>query len=434
MRTNRVEHPRTHEGARAAVITPAQQLRRSVLACMLWEDEFYEDGVSIASRIGQEVKNVDPLAAFNIAVEARQKMKLRHAPLWIAVHMAALDGHKRLVGKLLPAIIQRPDEITEFLALYWKDCKRPLSKQIKVGIAKTFNKFDAYQFAKWDSKNSPIRIRDAMFLVHPKPENEGQAKLFEMIANDTLPAPDTWEVALSAGADKRETFERLLRERKLGALALLRNLRNMIQSRVPVELISSSLLEMKAEKVLPFRFVAAARHAPVYKSELEKAMFRCIANIPKMSGKTALLVDVSASMDFGISRKSDMDRMDAAIGLAILANEVFTDLDIYSFSEETVLIPKARGFALGSAIRNSQGHWGTRLGKAVSTVNSRGYDRIIVFTDEQSTDHVPHPKGKGYMINVASYRNGLGYGAWTHIDGFSEAVLDYIREYENQNN
>jgi len=57
-------------------------------------------------------------------------------------------------------------------------------------------------------------------------------------------------------------------------------------------------------------------------------------------------------------------------------------------------------------------------------------DRLIVITDEQSHDSVPDPQGKGYMINVASYQNGVGYGSWTHIDGWSEAVVDYIREYE----
>ena len=38
--------------------------------------------------------------------------------------------------------------------------------------------------------------------------------------------------------------------------------------------------------------------------------------------------------------------------------------------------------------------------------------------------------GGGYVINVASYRNGIGYGTWTHIDGWSESVVEYIRELE----
>lgn len=40
-------------------------------------------------------------------------------------------------------------------------------------------------------------------------------------------------------------------------------------------------------------------------------------------------------------------------------------------------------------------------------------------------------RGGGYMINVASARNGIGYGAaWTHLDGFSENILRWIMEVE----
>jgi hypothetical protein len=78
----------------------------------------------------------------------------------------------------------------------------------------------------------------------------------------------------------------------------------------------------------------------------------------------------------------------------------------------------------------SQQHRGTRLGAALDTV-SEPYDRIVVITDEQSRDRVGSPRGAGYMINVASTRNGVGYGPWTHIDGFSEAAVDYIRELEH---
>ena len=55
-------------------------------------------------------------------------------------------------------------------------------------------------------------------------------------------------------------------------------------------------------------------------------------------------------------------------------------------------------------------------------------DRLIVITDEQS--HDPVPQMKGYLINVASNKNGVGYGQWTHIDGWSDKVLEYIVKYE----
>src|SRR5271154_5894407 len=86
--------PRTHEGAPAAILTPAQSLRRSVLACMLWENEFYESGVTIAARIRELVPQVEPAAVSAIAVEARTAMKLRHAPLLLAREMARHATHR----------------------------------------------------------------------------------------------------------------------------------------------------------------------------------------------------------------------------------------------------------------------------------------------------------------------------------------------------
>lgn len=56
-----------------------------------------------------------------------------------------------------------------------------------------------------------------------------------------------------------------------------------------------------------------------------------------------------------------------------------------------------------------------------------------MITDEQSHDRVPAPAGgRGYVSNVASARHGVGYEStgWTHIDGWSEAVIDYIRSLE----
>jgi 60 kDa SS-A/Ro ribonucleoprotein len=82
------------------------------------------------------------------------------------------------------------------------------------------------------------------------------------------------------------------------------------------------------------------------------------------------------------------------------------------------------------AIIRSQVHSGTWLGKAVAEINAKKFDRLIVITDEQSHDPVPAPKAKGYLINPASNKNGVGYGPWTHIDGFSENVLRFIYETE----
>ena len=429
--------PRTHEGAPAKTITPEQALRRSVLSCMLWEGEFYEDGVQIAGRIHELVPQVAPEKVAALAVEARERMKLRHAPLLLVREMARYATHRGLVAETLTRVIQRADELSEFVAIYWAGGRQPLSAQVKKGLAAAFGKFDEYALAKNDRAGA-VRLRDVLFFSHARPVDEAQAALWKRLAENELVTPDTWEVALSAAgrgeSEKREAWERLLVERKLGALALLRNLRNLQTAGVSEELVLSVLSALKTDRVLPFRFLAAARNAPQWEEALEAAMYRALeGRTARLAGHTVLLVDVSGSMESVISGRSEMRRSDAAYGLAILLREIAEKVTIYTFSQSAVLVPSRRGMALRDALDKSQLHGGTFLGAALKQVEadfSNGYDRLVIITDEQSHDQVSAPKGKGYVINVASYQNGVGYGPWTHVDGWSEAVVDYIVELE----
>jgi 60 kDa SS-A/Ro ribonucleoprotein len=421
---------RTHEGAPARHISPELQLRRSVLACLLWEKQFYEDGVEIAGRIAELVPKVAAETVAALAVEAREQMKLRHAPLLLVREMARHKTHRKLVADTLMQVIQRADELSEFVAIYWKDGRIPLSGQVKKGLAAAFPKFDEYALAKYD-RGGPVKLRDVLFLCHAKPRDAAQAGVWKKLIWGRLNAPDTWEVALSSGADKREAWQRLLAENKLGALALLRNLRNMREAGVEEELVLLALRSMNAARVLPFRFLAAARYAPQWEETLEQAMLKCVAGQEKLAGKTVVLVDVSGSMTAPLSRRSEMQRTDAAYGLAVLLREIGEKVTVFSFSDDLVEVPARRGFALRDAIDASQRHNSTQLGKAVESLNRKEqYDRLIVISDEQAHDSVPGPKGKGYVINVANYKNGVGYGKWTHIDGWSESVVEYIRTLE----
>jgi hypothetical protein len=419
---------RTHEGGPAKTITPEMQLRRSVLACLLWENTFYEDGVEIAGRIAELVPKVEAGKVADLAVEAREAMKLRHAPLMLVREMARHASHRALVGETLGRVIQRADELTEFLAIYWKDGRVPLSGQVKKGLAAAFGKFDAYQLAKYD-RPGPVRLRDVLFLSHAKPRDEAQAEVWKRLVEGKLAAPDTWEVALSAGADKREVWERLITERKLGALALLRNLRNMKAANVDEAVVLGAIRNMRTDRVLPFRFIAAARYAPQWEEALEGAMLKSLAGRPKLKGRTVLLVDVSGSMNAALSTRSEMLRTDAAYGLAILLREIAGGVSLYTFSDKLAQVPARHGFALRDALDASQPHNATYLGRALEALQEK-YDRIIVITDEQAHDKVPAPRGRGYVINVGSYKNGVGYGRWMHIDGWSEAVIEYIRSLE----
>lgn len=462
--------PKTHEGGKAARINNEQMLRRSVLACLLWENTFYEDGISITDRISNLIPTVDPQKVAQLAIDARHQYNLRHIPMFIAREMAKHKTHKGYVSNVLTNIIVRADELAEFLSIYWKNGKCPISAQVKKGLRKAFSKFNEYALAKYNRDNA-VTLRDVLFLVHPKPKDSDQDKLWKKLIGNycehcwkpnfahkefakkrpknysgptdgcssfseaKLAIPDTWETELSSKGKeaKASIFERLIVENKLGALAYLRNLRGMTEAGVKEKVIREGLLKMKTDRVLPFRFITAARYAPKFEPELEKAMLKSLSEIGKLPGKTVLLVDVSGSMDWKLSDKSELKRLDAANGIAIIAREICETVSIYSFSNTVAAVPPRSGFALSDAIVRSQAHSGTYLAGAIKTINSKeDYDRIIVFTDEQSHDGCSSPlKGsKAYMINVSSNQYGVGYGEWINITGFSEATIRYIQEIE----
>lgn len=441
----------THGGAVAQHINPELQLRRSVMACMLWEGEFYESGETIASRIQSLVPQVKAESVRDIAIEARGPGNLRHVPLLLACAMAGLPSHKNLVAETLEAIIQRPDELTEFLAIYWKDGRKPLSAQIKKGLARAFTKFNAYSLAKYNQDNA-IKLRDVLFLCHAKPKDDQQAEDWKQLIAGTLPTPDTWEVALSSGANKKESWERLISENKLGGLALLRNLRNMVEAGVDEAKIKKAIANGNYDRVLPFRFIAAAKAAPRMESAIDKAFLSSLSQAPKLEGKTIVIIDVSGSMQAKLSGKSDMTRLHAACALGAIAREVCTDPHIYATAgsdarriHATAEVPPRRGMALVDATADMMrplGGGGIFLTQVIKFIREKEQeaDRIIVITDEQDCGHPGHdsplkaePFGKrNYLINVASARNGIGYGKWTHFDGFSESVIKFIHQLEQQ--
>src|SRR5258707_2689813 len=425
---------RAHEGAVAQKVSAKAELRRTVLTCLLWEDAFYEKGSGIAARIAELVRanKAEDVAA--LAREARSEMQLRHVPLFLVRELARRKGTGPLVAETLEQVIQRADELGEFVALYWKEKKEPLSAGVKRGLARAFTKFDAYQLAKYD-RESVVKLRDVLFLCHAKPKDEAQAALWKKLVENTLEPPDTWEVALSAGKDKRENFERLLCGGKLGGLAVLRNLRLMLASGVDPKLIRERLVKGVARAV-PFRFVTAARHAPKLEDALEKAMLKGIAAFEQLAGSTGLVVDVSGSMNYKLSKKSETTRMHAAAGLPILLREKPHELSIATFSDACVELPPRRGFALRDAIVGSQAHSGTYLKRALSQLHEkaerRELNRLILITDEQSHDGILRAlTPRAYAVNVAPYKHGINYGnGWTHLDGWSERIVDYIAAVE----
>lgn len=447
-------------------------LRRAVMGCLLWEDLFYESGEQVADNIKSLIPQVEPEVVAQIAVEARTQQKLRHVPLFIAREMARLDTHKHLVGALLPKIILRADELSEFLAIYWKDGKdQPLSKQVKVGLAEAFNRFDEYQLAKYNRANE-VKLRDVAFLTHVNPATQnGQGEkasainrkgykrsevqrhkdaLVTKLIRDELETPDTWEVALSAGKDKKATWERLISEKKLGALAFVRNLRNMESAGVDPKAIVHGFQSINPGWLLPLNYLAAAKVAPKWERELESMMLRGLGSMPKLRGYTIMVVDVSGSMTSRVSEKSDMSRLHAGAAMAMLSSELCERVSIYATAGDdstrihrTALIKPRRGFALIDDIEkqsNGLGGGGIFTRQCLEYIKEHERetpDRIIIFSDSQDCDspdrRIPAPFGKtNYIVDVSAHAHGVNYdGLWTaEISGFSEKFINFIASLE----
>lgn len=134
----------------------------------------------------------------------REYLYLRSAPVVLLSELAKIHNGDNLVGKAVGRAVQRPDEITELLAYYQLTNQRTgakklnrISKQMQKGLTTAFNKFDEYQFAKYE-RATAVKLRDALFLIHPKAKGDAQQAVFDKIVNGTLTTPYTWEVELSA--------------------------------------------------------------------------------------------------------------------------------------------------------------------------------------------------------------------------------------------
>jgi 60 kDa SS-A/Ro ribonucleoprotein len=452
----------THQGALASGLTPIQELRRSVLSCMLWEDTFYESGQSIAERIARNAAIVKPEALANLAIEARQRFHLRHVPLLLLLELSkTAKGIPGLTRNTTEAVISRPDEMAELLAIYWRDGRKMIPHGIRKGLRQAAQNFDAFQLRKWN-RDGAIKLRDVVFMAHIAFADSERAKLIANIVNKTfypegtsggfsvrsalnldgeprLDTPDTWEAKLAAcGSDKpqrKALWENLLnkalnREQgSIGYMALLRNLRNMAEDGVSHKLIEQAIeARVGARRVLPFRFIQAARITPQFFRPLDKALLATIQSQEPLSGITALCVDCSGSMQSPVSAKSQVTRHDAA---AALAGCIPGNVRLIAFGEIARELQPVPGLGCGVALSGANVGHSTNAHLAVNLANKLNPDRIIVITDEQVTQRLPSPQAESaYVINVASYQNGVGYGDWTHIDGFSASALDYIREVE----
>jgi 60 kDa SS-A/Ro ribonucleoprotein len=411
-----------HEGAEAFEMDERMELYSSVVTTSL-SDAFYESAHDRLSRIRMLLKKNDPLFIAKLAVYARTKMNLRSVPLVLAVELAKMQSGNDIVSKAVKGVVKRADEITELLAYYQMANERKgtkklnrLSKQIQKGLSYAFNSFDEYQFAKYN-RAGEIKLRDALFLVHPKAIHPQQQVIFDKLAKNMLNVPYTWETVLSAIGQKafandkakalavRATWEELIGSGRLGYMALLRNLRNIIEAEVSIEVmerVCTTLADGDAvskSKQLPFRFLAAYREVQVLTSgvvpmvldALEKAVEQSAVNIRGFGKDTSVLIacDVSGSMQQPISAKSKILNYDIGLLLAMLLQSRCRNVATGMFGDTWKIINVSHKNILANVQefykREGEVGYATNGYLVLKDLVDRGkvVDKVMLFTDCQ---------------------------------------------------
>ena len=416
------------EGAKAYAMTPELELYTAVVTASL-SDSFYEKQDERTERIADLIGKVSPEFVARLAVYTRTEMHLRSIPMLLLVELAKVHNGDNLVARAVENTVLRADEIMELLMCYqWRNPSGDerkklgkLSRQIQNGLQRSFNRFDEYQFAKYDRDNLEVKLRDALFLVHPKAKDENQQQLFDKIVNKQLETPYTWETELSALGQKkfeseelkqkaiREKWEELINSDKLGYMALLRNLRNILQADVSLlemQKVANRLSDAKQvakSKQLPFRYLAAYREienvnsplSAMIMNALESAVKSSAQNIEGFDENTRVLLasDVSGSMGSPISQRSTVRHYDIGLLLSMLfrsrckqvvAGIFGNDWEVVNMPNDNILMATRKLESLCNTVGFSTNGY-----KVVDWLIERQMvmDKVMMFTDMQMWDN-----------------------------------------------
>ncbi len=409
---------RNFENANAFKMTPTMELYSAVVTSSL-SNKFYESEEERVNRIVSLLQRVDPVFVAKLAVYTRTQMHLRSMPLVLVVELMKVHSGDSLVSKTIVKVVNRADEITELLAYYqianerkYKKKLGKLSKQLQKGLAVAFNKFDEYQFAKYN-RHTEVKFKDALFLIHPKAKDEAQQVLFDKIVNDELATPYTWEVEISA-IPKKETmkvkakWEELIDSERLGYMALMRNLRNILNasvSTIHLEKVGNRIadpVQVRKSKQLPFRFYAAFQELTALEGGrknylmqgLEKAAIVSAENIKGFGLDTRVLLaaDVSGSMCSALSTRSKIRAYDIGLLLSMVmrvrSQNVVTG--IFGDSWKEVTLPETNILASVQNLMKLEGSVGysTNGFKVIDSLirKKQIMDKVMFFTDLQMWD------------------------------------------------
>ena len=320
---------------------------------------------------------------------------------------------------------------------------------------------DGRKLAKYRREGASIKLVDAVNLVHP-PHSEAIGQL----VRGTLAIAETWETKLTqagqeAASDedkasrKAEAWAGLIRDRKIGYFALLRNLRNVLEQ-APA-LIDDAVALLTDEKrirrslVMPFRFRTALdaiesakapeksdagafsdRRQQVIRA-LSVAVDRSLVNVPRFEGRSLVAVDTSGSM---AGKPLKIASLFAAT--IYKANRA----DLMLFSEDARIVTFNRDDAtlsIAQRIEERAACAGTNF-HAIFQRADAAYDRVIILSDMQAWMgyHTPAQSFEQYVARTGQRPRVFtfdlaGYGSLQFpepevyaLAGFSDKTMETL--------
>lgn len=386
-------------GGEGFKMTPELELVSALLTSFL-EDKYYESGEKRQTRIEDLIAKVDPLFAAKASIFARTEFGMRSVSHVVAGQIAGTVKGEEWTKRYFDKVVYRPDDMMEILSYYYSNFGKNEPNALKKGFAKALENFDEYQLAKYRASSKSLKLVDIVNLVHPK-HNEAIAKL----VNDELRNKRTFEAKLSKAGQtgeegaKAAAWAELVKSGEIGYMALLKNLRNIINEtddevvEAAVKLLTNEN-RIKKSLLLPFRFLTAyeqlennSRSSKVL-SGISDALDISFANVPKFDGKTLVVIDHSGSMGNGTNSSFGKGAM---FGIALARS---SDADLMHFGDEaeylsfnkndsTLTILKYldtlnQGWTGG---KGYVGH-GTNF-NAIFQKADKKYDRIVIISDMQ---------------------------------------------------
>lgn len=426
----------------------------SILLTSFANDTFYKKANDTFETLKALIVKCDKKFVAQAAIYARTHFGMRSI-----THVAASELAKHISGEkwakdFYTAVVYRPDDMMEILS-YHAANNGKVPNSIKKGFAKAFDKFDKYALAKYRGEGKGYKLIDVVNLVHPVPVEKNKEAINALVKGE-LKSFDTWETELSKTGQiatneeekadlKKEVWVKLIREKKLGYFALLRNLRNIIEQ--APEMIKEALEQLvneaaiKKSLVLPFRFLTAFEEIQKLTDgkivrdvliALNKAVDIAVSNVPVFDGETLVVLDVSGSM---AGKPAQIGSLFASV--LIKSNNA----DFITFSDNSQyrnVNPMDSTITIANSIRFASG--GTNF-RSIFQVANKKYDRVFILSDMQgwigyetpTREFNEYKKTIGANPFVYSFDlNGHGTMQLPEqnvicIAGFSEKVFDVIK-------